>query len=381
MKFPTLNAFLFKWVLCAVAPLLFYCQTPIQPPNTDSDYAEFESVWQWCEALSVYQDSSAFEGRIPADPFVFNQPRDIMLWIMDTLKGGLYTDYDWSATNGASAVFPSSAIAAGSIVATTTVFLDSLTHSTALLTIKTFDTDIVYSDFLACVAAASRFPNIVINMRYNRGGYIDQAVFIIESFVHRGTQYLQVRQRDYDTVAKKFVTLNWSTWTTEINPLPGFVTKHLAVLMNDTTASASEIVAAGLYEGRKDSSIKTLLIGTQSYGKGMGQSVVIRRTRKPLLITSLLLKGVSPRIGNYHRKGIAPDPVPQAIIDQADSLNLSNVLHHDWQRHIFYAVKMLDSTTPDGSINYPPEHYPNPAPASLSKVAPCYYKKIYQDNP
>ena len=374
MKFPTLNTFLFKGVVCAIVPLLFYCQTPISSPDTGSDYIEFESVWQWCKAYSIYQDSSAFERRIPADPFVFSQPRDIMLWIMDTLKGGLYTDYDWGAINGASATFPSSAVVAGSIVKTPTVFLDSLTPSTALLTIWTFESDSVYYDFLTCFNAASRFPNIVINMRYNRGGYIDQAVSIIASFVPLGTSYLQVRQRDYDTVAKKYVTLNWRTWTTENSPLPGFVNKHLAVLMNDTTASASEIVAAGLYEGKK-----ALLIGTQSFGKGMGQTEIIRRTRKPLLITSLLFKGVSPRIGDYLRKGIMPDTIPQAIIDQADSLNLSNVLHHDWQRNVFYAVKMLDSTTPDGSINYPPEHYPYPP--SLSKVAPCYYKTIYQDNP
>lgn len=371
--------FLLTWVVCTAVPLLFYCQTPIAPPDTDSDYIEFESVWQWCKAYSIYQDSSAFEGRIPSDPFVFSQPRDIMLWIMDTLKGSLYTDYDRNVTNGASAVFPSSAVASGSIVSTSTVFLDSLTPSTALLTIWTFENDSVYYDFLTCFYAASRFQNIVINMRYNRGGYIDQAVSIIASFVSQGTPFLQVRQRDYDTGEKKYVTLNWSTWITENSPLPGFVNKHLAVLMNDTTASASEIVAAGLYEGRKDSSKKTLLIGTQSFGKGMGQTEVIRRTRKPLLITSLLFKGVSSRIGDYHRKGIVPDTIPQAIIDQADSLHLSNVLHHDWQRNIFYAIKMLDSTTPASSINYPPEHYPYPP--SLSKVIPCYYNKIYQDNP
>jgi hypothetical protein len=379
--------FLQRFSCVIVFSSLFYCQIPIESPNTDSDYTEFESVWQWCKALSIYQDSSAFEGRIPSDPFVFSNPEDIMLFIHDTLGGNSYynhyTRYDVQvglspaaqlnsaalAIKGAQAAYFSSLVLSNPIVATSTVILDSLTASTALLTILTFDSLNVDSNFQICASAASRFPNMVINLRNNRGGYIDQAVSIMGAFGPAGTPYIQVRQRDYDTVTKKFVTLDWYQWTTTQSLVSGLENKRLAVLMNDTTASASEIMAAGLYEGRN-----ALLIGSQSYGKGMGQSLVVRRVRKPLLITSILLKGISPRIGDYHRKGIVPDTIPQAIKQQGDSL-----YSDDWHRQIFYAVKMLDSTALPGSIDYPAEHHP--APASLRKAVPCYYKIISEDVP
>jgi hypothetical protein len=105
----------------------------------------------------------------------------------------------------------------------------------------------------------------------------------------------------------------------------------------------------------------------------MGQTQISRRTRKPMIITSLLFKGVSPRIGDYHRKGIDPDTVPPAIRQQGDS-----AFSDDWHRQIFYTVKILDSTASPGSINYPVEHHPAPAP--LSKVLPCYYNVITEND-
>jgi hypothetical protein len=371
MKFPIRSMFLLKWVVCAAVPLLFYCQTPIQPPDTDSDYIEFESVWQWCKALSIYQDSSAFDGRIPSDPFIFSQPRDIMLAIHDTL---IRYPYLFTFTRYADSGDLNSAALSKSVLQTShtsTVFLDSLTPSTALLTITTFFDTLVYSDFLACAFQTSHFQNIVFDVRNNGGGYIDQADFIIEALVPSGTPILQIRQRDYDTVAKKYVTLNWQDWVTEEGSLAEFQGKHYAVLMNGWSASASEIFIAALWEGAHKQGDTTRLIGERSFGKGMGQNVVIRHTRKPLLITSLFFRGVSPRIGYYHQKGIVPDTVPQAIIQQGA------ILADTAKQQIFYAVKMLDSTATPSSINYPAQH--NPAP--LGKTLPCYYRKIYQDNP
>jgi hypothetical protein len=126
--------------------------------------------------------------------------------------------------------------------------------------------------------------------------------------------------------------------------------------MDTMTASASELLIAALYEG----DTATRLIGTRSYGKGIGQVEVIRRrditydppyiNRRLLLITFLQLRGVSPRIGDYHRVGIQPDLVPQVIQNMATAASLSV-----WHSQVFYAARMLDSTVTPASINYPPE--------------------------
>jgi hypothetical protein len=329
-------------------PLLFYCQSPLEPPDTSSDYIEFESVWQHLKAYSIYQD------RIPADPFVYRSPADLLRAINDTLGGNYYTDYRYDTLP---LEYPPPPAATASLAPrpNSTVFLDTLTDSVALITIWTFDDDSVYYDFLSCASAASRFSNIVINVRNNRGGYIAEADSIIAALVPAGTPYIKARQRDYDNNAKMFITREWDTSVTPYGPRPEFVGKRFAVLMNGYSASASEMCIAALYEGKA-----ALLIGTPSYGKGIGQVEIVRRRdmswvgsflyRRILLITFLQLSGVSLRIGAYHGAGIQPDMVPQAVQDMASAASLS-----EWQSQVFYAVRTLDSTATTASINYPPE--------------------------
>jgi hypothetical protein len=335
---------------------VFYCQAPLDPPDTSSDYTELESVWQHLKVYSIYQE------RIPPDPFVYANPRDLLWTIKDTLGGGIYTWYwfdtlfiDQASSMGKTSVAGASARASLAPGPNSTVFLDTLTNSTALITIWTFDSVGVYSDFLYHVSAAAGFSNIIINVRNNRGGYINQADSVIEALVPAGTPFIQARQRDYDSSGKKFVTLDWDTSVTRRGPLPEFAGKRFAVLMNGYSASASEMLIAALYEGKA-----APLIGTRSFGKGIGQVEIVRRRdmtymepfmfRRKLMITFLQLKGVSARIGGYHQTGIAPDTVPQTVQDTASAAFLS-----PWQTQVFYAVRMLDSTASPASITYPPE--------------------------
>jgi len=374
MKLPTASHWFSAGPFSAAAFLLFiYCQAPVDAPDTLSSYTEIESVWQYLKAYSIYQ------GRIPADPFVFGTSTALLKSINDTLGGNYYTAYgradsiDVSQSALLAAGDLSSASAGASLAPgpNSTVFLDTLTDSVALITIWTFDSETVYSDFRYCMSAASRFPALVINVRNNRGGYINQADSIIAALVPAGTAYVQARERDYDGDAKKFVTIDWHSWVTRYGPRPEFQGKRFAVLMNGYSASASEITAAALYEG-----VHALLIGERSYGKGIGQVEIIRRRdtryvepyliRKKLIVTYLQLRGVSQRIGNYHHAGIQPDTIPPAYIAQASGLP------SEWQRQVFYAVKMLDSTATPASISYPPERdslgFNKTTESGLSKV-------------
>lgn len=350
------------FIACSAALLIFlYCQAPVDVQGPLTSFTEIESVWQYLKAYSIYQD------RVPSDPFVYSSSLSLLLSIQDTLKGDYYTRYGseesypitLSSASGTAESAGISATASLAPGANSTVIFDSLTNSTALITIWTFDSACVYSDFIYYAAAASRFPNLIINVRNNRGGYINQADSIIAALVPAGTRYIEARERDYDASAKKFVTVDWHSWVTQYGPRPEFQGKRFAVLINGKSASASEFVAAALYEG----DTTTRLIGQPSYGKAMGQVEIVRRRdiryvepnliRRPLYITYLQLRGVSPRIappdGEYHHTGVQPDTIPQAYVSQASGLS------SDWRRQIFYAVKMLDSTATPGSINYPPE--------------------------
>jgi C-terminal processing protease CtpA/Prc len=150
---------------------------------------------------------------------------------------------------------------------------------------------------------------------------------------------------------------------TKKGPLLTFLNKRFAVLMDTLSASASEILAAALYEGKR-----ATLYGTRTYGKGMGQIQLLRRTRRMLQITFLQLRGVSARIGDYHRHGIAPETVPDTVISEGSSLDPVN-------RQIFYAVKLFEPSRNSGDIVFPPKRIPS------FKIAPTprLYKVVSED--
>jgi hypothetical protein len=331
-----------------IVPFLFYCQAPLDPPDVSSDYIEFESVWQHLKAYSIYQE------RIPPNPFAYGSPVALLRAMNDTLGGNYYTDYRYDSVPIDNPQ-PPAATASLAPRPNSAVFLDTLTDSVALITIWTFDDDSVFFDFLSCAPAASFFPNIVINVRNNRGGYIDQADSVIAALIPAGTEYIESRHRDYDDGSGKFVTVEWYPRATRWGPRPEFQGKRFAVLMNGYSASASEFVAAALYEGAN-----APLIGDPSYGKAIGQVEILRRRdmclagtflyRRILLITFMQLRGASPRIGEYHGAGIQPDTVPQAVKDLASAASLT-----PWQSQIFYAVRALDPAASPLSIAYPPE--------------------------
>lgn len=310
------------------------CQSPVDKPDPASDLIEFESVWQYLKAYSIHQDAVA------ADPFAFAHPALLMDAIHDTLKGNPYTHYFKELPAGASATVFNASTATGR---TSTVFLDSLTPSTACITITGFESS-TWTDFKSCAINAG-YPNIIIDIRHNLGGQLDVLDSIISSMVPAGTKYIQDSSREYDKKTKSYITTNYHPLITQEEKLmPWFngKAKKYVVIMDSLTASASEILAAAMYEG----DTTTKLIGTRSYGKGMGQIILDRRTRQPLQITFLYIKGVSDRIGDYHRVGIKPDPVDSSIIKAADAG------WDEWKKEIFYALKLLEPKTTASSFSY-----------------------------
>ena len=78
----------FAALLAAVVFLVFFPAGCAGPVNENApDYAEFESVWQYLKAYSIYQD------RITDDPFSFPTTEDLLESVADTLKGNNYTCY------------------------------------------------------------------------------------------------------------------------------------------------------------------------------------------------------------------------------------------------------------------------------------------------
>ncbi|MBE9488545.1 MAG: S41 family peptidase [Bacteroidetes bacterium] len=96
---------------------------------------------------------------------------------------------------------------------------------------------------------------LVLDLRNNGGGIIDEAVNIVGCFVPKGTKVVDMKGR-----SKK----NTKTYSTHSNPID--LELPLAVLINSSSASASEIVTGTLQD--RD---RAVIIGGRSFGKGLVQ--------------------------------------------------------------------------------------------------------------
>ncbi len=98
---------------------------------------------------------------------------------------------------------------------------------------------------------------LIIDLRNNGGGIIDEAIRIVSNFVPRGTMVVETKGK-----------IESSHRIYKTTQTPGYLDFPVVVLMNKNSASASEIVAGSLQDlGR------ATVVGEQSYGKGLVQSV------------------------------------------------------------------------------------------------------------
>lgn len=99
--------------------------------------------------------------------------------------------------------------------------------------------------------------SLVVDLRGNGGGIVDQAVKIAEKFLSPGTQVLSQRGRSPLDTRQYFSNASSAE------------TMPLVVLVDSGTASASEIVAGALQDDDR-----ALIVGEKTYGKGLVQTVI-----------------------------------------------------------------------------------------------------------
>lgn len=141
----------------------------------------------------------------------------------------------------------------------------------------------------------------VIDLRNNPGGLLDQAIGVVDLFLEQG-EIVSTRSRRQEENMK----FNASTGDIT-NGLP------LVVLINEGSASASEIVAGALQDHRR-----AVIVGTTSFGKGSVQTVSPLEDKGALRITTA--RYYTPSGRSIQAKGIEPDIlIKQAKIEEVQS--------------------------------------------------------------
>ncbi len=138
---------------------------------------------------------------------------------------------------------------------------------------------------------SSGMKKLVLDFRYNPGGYLDQAVAVADLFMKRDSLLTYTRGRTQDE-RQDFIDNHTSRH--------GFETMDLVILLNQYSASASEVVTGAL----RDSG-RCLVVGVKSFGKGSVQEVFPLQGDAALRLT--VAKYYTPADRCIHGTGIEPD--------------------------------------------------------------------------
>ena len=141
--------------------------------------------------------------------------------------------------------------------------------------------------------AGNKLRGIVLDLRNNPGGLLDQAVAVSGDFIDKG-EIVSTRGRSADDAQR------YDAHSGDIAAgLP------MAVLINGGSASASEIVAGALQDHHR-----AILLGTRSFGKGSVQTIIPLPGHGAMRLTTA--RYYTPSGRSIQAKGIEPDIIVEA---------------------------------------------------------------------
>ncbi|AVD55972.1 MULTISPECIES: S41 family peptidase [Heyndrickxia] len=169
-----------------------------------------------------------------------------------------------------------------------TVYAKMLKNGVAHIQITTFS-DGTYKEFKAAVENMKKqgMKSMIVDVRQDPGGLLDQAIKIANMFVPEGRTILQTEDRNGSR--EKYVAESGTK-----------ITVPAVVMLDGGSASASEILAAALNE-----SAGIPLVGEKSYGKGTVQSA--EKFNDGSILKFTVQKWLTPNGSWIHKKGIEPD--------------------------------------------------------------------------
>ena len=137
--------------------------------------------------------------------------------------------------------------------------------------------------------------SFILDLRSNPGGLLSNAIYISDMFLNGGDIVSTVDRDGYKETQKASSAL--------------LTTKPLVVLLNKGSASASEIFSGAMKDNKR-----AVLVGTQSFGKGLVQEINKLPNNSGINIT--IQKYLTPNGTDIHKKGITPDVLVELTDEQ-----------------------------------------------------------------
>ena len=183
-------------------------------------------------------------------------------------------------------------------ITTNPVVAEKLENNIGYLEISSFDEGTA-TDFKTKYEnlKSQGITSLIIDLRNNGGGLVDEALSIADYIVPKGKELLiTVDKNNKEEIEKA-----------KIDPI---IDMNIVVLVNENTASASEILAGCL----KDLEEATI-VGTKTYGKGVIQQVISLKTGAGIKVT--VEEYYTPNRTKINKVGIEPNE----IINLPESVN------------------------------------------------------------
>ena len=163
----------------------------------------------------------------------------------------------------------------------------------------------------------SKIKGYVLDLRNNPGGLLTQAINITDFFLEDG-EIVSTRGRKVSETRKFFARKG--------DEIKG---KPIIVLINNGSASASEIFAGALKDHKR-----AIILGESSYGKGSVQSIIPLRNGGGMRLT--ISKYYLPSGKSISEVGVTPDIL---VEEEGDDF----LINSDKDNQLNYAIKLFNS--------------------------------------
>ncbi|WQY08031.1 S41 family peptidase [Helicobacter pylori] len=189
-----------------------------------------------------------------------------------------------------------------------------------------FDKNVTKS-VLEGLKANPKAKGIVLDLRGNPGGLLNQAVGLSNLFIKEGVLVSQKGKNKEENLEYK------------ANGRAPYANLPVAVLVNGGSASASEIVAGALQDHKR-----AVIIGEKTFGKGSVQMLLPVNKDEAIKITTARYYLPSGR--TIQAKGITPDIViyPGKVPENENKFSLKEA---DLKHHLEQELKKIDDKTPN----------------------------------
>jgi len=168
-------------------------------------------------------------------------------------------------------------------------------------------------------ASAGGIKGLILDLRHNPGGLLDQGVKVADRFVSEGLIVRTVGKGGKEMDRQMAHTRG--TWL-------GF---PMVVLVDGATASAAEIVAGALQDHQRG-----VVMGTQTFGKGSVQTVMTIDGcgAKPCGLKLTVSRYYTPSGRSIQSQGITPNVVVEATAPTPDGGDAEIVRERNMERHL-----------------------------------------------